>query len=142
MRNRCPETGNEEYLVAAAKFPARYGEAQSKPDAAGYRAFVPKGTDMGYFIVSPAEGEFSFTAPWGEAMVARPGDAIVQSPGDAADTYRIAAPPRSPAPTRSSRRPRPPDTRAYFCVTVVCFDPCQAQRTSDQALPPVAMPSR
>ena len=91
VRNRCPETGNEEYLVAAAKFPARYGEAQSKPDAAGYRAFVPKGTDMGYFIVSPAEGEFSFTAPWGEAMVARPGDAIVQSPGDATDTYRIAA---------------------------------------------------
>lgn len=91
VRNRCQETGNEEYLVAAAKFPARYGEAQSEPDAAGYRTFVPKGTEMSYFIVSPAEGEFSFTAPWGEAMVARPGDAIVQSPGDASDTYRVAA---------------------------------------------------
>jgi hypothetical protein len=91
VRNRCPETGNEEYLVKAAKFPGRYGEAQSDPDAAGYRAFVPKGSEMGYFMVSPAEGDFSFTAPWGEAMVAKTGDAIVQSPADPADTYRIAA---------------------------------------------------
>ncbi|MEP9388727.1 hypothetical protein [Mesorhizobium sp. KR9-304] len=91
VRNRCPETGNEEYLVSAAKFPARYGDAQSEADASGYRSFVPKGTEMGYFIVPPSEGEFVFTAPWGEAMVARPGDAIVQSPSDPADTYRIAA---------------------------------------------------
>lgn len=91
VRNRCPETGNEEYLVSAAKFPARYGEARSEADAAGYRSFVPKGTEMGYFIVPAAEGEFAFTAPWGEAMIARPGDAIVQSPADPADTYRIAA---------------------------------------------------
>ncbi len=91
VRNRCPETGNEEYLVAAAKFPTRYGDAQSAPDAAGYQTFVPKGTEMNYFIVSPEEGEFTFAAPWGETMVARPGDAIVQSPSDVADTYRIAA---------------------------------------------------
>jgi len=91
VRNRCPETGNEEYLVSAAKFPARYGDAQSEPDAAGYQTFVPKGTEMNYFIVSQAEGDFSFTAPWGETMVAKPGDAIVQSPSDVADTYRIAA---------------------------------------------------
>lgn len=91
VRNRCPETGDEEYLVAAAKFPKRYGEAQSEPDAAGYRTFIPSGTEMGYFIVSPEEGEFSFAAPWGETMVAKPGDAIVQSPSDSADTYRIAA---------------------------------------------------
>ncbi|RJG45778.1 hypothetical protein [Mesorhizobium sp. DCY119] len=91
VRNRCPETGNEEILVKAAKFPTRYGEAQSEPDANGYRAFSPKGSDMGYFIVSQAMGEFTFTAPWGEAMVARPGDAIVQVPDDVSDTYRIAA---------------------------------------------------
>ena len=91
VRNRCPETGNEEYLVAAAKFPARYGQAQSEADAAGYQTFVPKGVEMGYFIVPPSEGDFTFTAPWGEAMVARPGDAIVQSPADPADTYRVAA---------------------------------------------------
>ena len=38
-----------------------------------------------------ADGSFTFTAPWGEPMVARPGDAIVRSPQDPADTYRIAA---------------------------------------------------
>ncbi|NGN40728.1 hypothetical protein G6N74_06600 [Mesorhizobium sp. CGMCC 1.15528] len=91
VRNRCPETGNEEILVKAAKFPTRYGETQSKPDAKGYRAFSPKGSDMGYFIVPQEMGEFTFTAPWGEAMVARPGDAIVQVPDDVSDTYRIAA---------------------------------------------------
>lgn len=46
---------------------------------------------MRYFIVREADGAFTFTAPWGEAMVARPGDAIVRDPQDPADTYRIAA---------------------------------------------------
>ncbi len=91
VRNRCPETGNEEILVKAAKFPTRYGEAQSEPDAKGYRAFSPKGSEMGYFIVQQEMGDFTFIAPWGEAMVARPGDAIVQVPDDVSDTYRIAA---------------------------------------------------
>jgi hypothetical protein len=91
VRNRCPETGNEEILVKAAKFPTRYGEPQSEPDAQGYRTFAPKGDDMGYFIVSAELGEFTFKAPWGEQMVARPGDAIVQVPSDPSDTYRIAA---------------------------------------------------
>lgn len=91
VRNRCPETGNEEILVKAEKFPTRYGEPQSKPDAQGYRAFKPLGGHMGYFIVSKEIGDFTFTAPWGEAMVARTGDAIVQVPSDPSDTYRIAA---------------------------------------------------
>jgi hypothetical protein len=46
---------------------------------------------MRYFIVTGADGAFSFTAPWGEAMVVKPGDAIVQTPGDENDTYRVAA---------------------------------------------------
>ncbi|MFI0849657.1 hypothetical protein [Mesorhizobium sp. IMUNJ 23232] len=91
VRNRCPETGNEEILVKAAKFPTRYGEPRSEPDAQGYRSFAPKGGDMGYFIVSAEIGEFTFKAPWGEQMVAKPGDAIVQVPSDPSDTYRIAA---------------------------------------------------
>lgn len=91
VRNRCPQTGNEEILVKAAKFPTRYGEAQSAANAQGYRTYIPRGTDMGYFIVPHEMGEFSFTAPWGERMVARPGDAIVQVPDDPSDTYRIAA---------------------------------------------------
>ena len=33
-------------------------------------------------MVTEKDGEFTFTAPWGETMVARPGDAIVQdAPG-------------------------------------------------------------
>lgn len=91
VRNRCPETGNEEILVKAATFSVRYGEAQSAPDARGYRTFIPRGVDMGYFIVPQEMGEFTFTAPWGETMTARPGDAIVQVPDDPSDTYRIAA---------------------------------------------------
>lgn len=91
VRNRCPETGNEEILVKAAKFPTRYGEPQSEPDDKGYRAFNPSGAEMGYFLVDAKAGEFSFNAPWGETMIAKPGDAIVQTPSDPSDTYRIAA---------------------------------------------------
>lgn len=91
VRNRCPQTGNEEILVKAAKFPTRYGEPLSEPDAQGYRTFRPLGADMGYFLVSKEIGDFAFTAPWGERMVAKVGDAIVQTPSDKADTYRIAA---------------------------------------------------
>lgn len=91
VRNRCPETGNEQYLVKAAKFPKRYGEPQSKPDAEGFSAFRPIGQDMNYFIVSKQQGDFHFKAPWGEDMVAKVGDAIVQTPSDTSDTYRVAA---------------------------------------------------
>ena len=91
VRNRCPETGNEEILVKASKFLTRYGEPQSDADAQGYRMFKPSGAEMGYFIVTPEIGSISFKAPWGEDMVAKPGDAIVQMPTDASDTYRIAA---------------------------------------------------
>ena len=96
VRNRCPETGNEEYLVAAAKFPARYGQAQSEADAAGYQTFVPKGVEMGYFIVPPSEGDFTFTAPWGEAMVARPADTYRVAAASFACTYDIVTPPSKP----------------------------------------------
>ena len=53
--------------------------------------YRPKGVEMLYLILSADEGPFSFIAPWGEAMVAKPGDAIVQDPNNSADTYRIAA---------------------------------------------------
>jgi len=91
VRNRCPATGNEQYLVKARNFSARYDGAPGEPDAQGWRAFRPRGIDMRYFVVASGEGVFTFTAPWGEAMVARPGDAIVRNPADPRDTYRIAA---------------------------------------------------
>ncbi|MFT4012431.1 MAG: hypothetical protein QM682_03315 [Paracoccus sp. (in: a-proteobacteria)] len=89
VRNRCPQTGNEEYLVSAAKFPDRY-EATSQA-AGGWREYRPKGQEMGYFIIPQGEGPYTFAAPWGEEMVARAGDAIVGSPADPSDVYRIAA---------------------------------------------------
>ncbi len=91
VRNRCPETGNEAILVSAAKFAERYEGPIAPADAAGWRPYRPRGIEMQYFVVRPADGSFTFTAPWGEPMVARPGDAIVRSPEDPADTYRIAA---------------------------------------------------
>jgi hypothetical protein len=90
VRNRCPETGNEEILVEAAKFAERY-DGPTGPADAGWQPYRPRGIEMRYFLVREADGAFSFTAPWGEPMVARPGDAIVRDPQDAADTYRIAA---------------------------------------------------
>ena len=90
VRNRCPETGNEVYLVAKARFPSRYSEPNSPVSAEGWREYRPIASDMRYFILKDGEGPFSFKALWGEAMVAKPGDAIVQNPTDPKDTYRIA----------------------------------------------------
>jgi hypothetical protein len=91
VRNRCPATGNEEILVEAAKFAERYDGPEGPADAAGWRPYRPRGVPMRYLVVREADGAFTFTAPWGEPMVARPGDAIVRDPQDTADTYRIAA---------------------------------------------------
>ena len=90
VRNRCPATGNEEILVTAAKFAERY-EGPIGPADAGWQPYRPRGIEMRYFVVRDADGTFTFTAPWGEPMVARPGDAIVRNPEEPADTDRIAA---------------------------------------------------
>ncbi len=90
VRNRCPHTGNEEILVAAAKFPVRYEGPVSGPDADGWLAYTPKGVPMQFVIVAEKDGSFRFMAPWGETMAARPGDAIVQDPANPSDTYRVA----------------------------------------------------
>jgi hypothetical protein len=85
VRNRCPPTGNEEILVAAAKFAQRYVGPVGAADGQGWQPYRPRGVEMQCFVVRPADGAFSFTAPWGEPMTARPGDAIVRSPDDPAD---------------------------------------------------------
>jgi hypothetical protein len=77
VRNRCPATGNEEYLVKARTFAARYDGPLSEPDAEGWHEFRPRGPEMHFFTVTEDDGPFRFTAPWGEEMPARPGDAIV-----------------------------------------------------------------
>lgn len=91
VRNRCEETGNEEILVKARSFSARYGEPLTEANAAGYRTFKPNGTNMRYFVVTDDMGPFNFRAPWDETMIALPGDVIVQVEDDESDTYRVAA---------------------------------------------------
>ena len=91
VRNRCPATGNEEYLVKARTFAERYEGPLSDPDGEGGREFRPRGPEMRFFTVAETDGAFRFTAPWGEQMRARPGDAIVRNPSKPADTYRVAA---------------------------------------------------
>jgi hypothetical protein len=90
VRNRCPETGNEQILVAAATFADRYEGPIAAADADGWSPYKPRGAQMRYMVVPQADGPFTFIAPWGETMVARPGDSIVQDVGNPKDTYRIA----------------------------------------------------
>ena len=91
VRNRCPETGNEEILVTATGFAERYDGPIGPAADDGWQAYRPRGIEMRYFVVRDTDGTFTFTAPWGEPMIARPGDAIVRDPQDTEDTYRIAA---------------------------------------------------
>lgn len=90
VRNRCPETGNEEILVSATSFSRRYDGPIGAADANGWSPYRPRGVEMRFVVVDERDGEFAFIAPWGERMVARPGDAIVQDPSNPKDTYRIA----------------------------------------------------
>jgi hypothetical protein len=89
VRNRCPETGNEEFLVSASKFADRYEGPSGPAGEDGWRPYRPRGADMRFVVVTEEDGEFTFTAPWGEKMIARPGDAIVQDAHDPKDTYRV-----------------------------------------------------
>jgi hypothetical protein len=90
VRNRCPETGNEQYTVRADKFAARYEKTESTP-AGGWQEFRPVGKEMRYYILPRDTEPFTFMAPWNEPMLARPGDAIVQDPQDEKDVYRVEA---------------------------------------------------
>ena len=89
VRNRCPETGNEEFLVSASKFASRYEGPTAPAGEDGWRPYRPRGADMRFVVVSEKDGAFTFTAPWGEPMIARPGDMIVQDAHDPKDTYRV-----------------------------------------------------
>ena len=91
VRNRCEATGNEAYLVAGDKFKERYQGAGKPAGQDGWQEYRPLGKVMHFLVLKPEHGEFAFTAPWGERMVAKPGDAIVQDPEDPADAYRVAA---------------------------------------------------
>lgn len=91
VRNRSEATGNEQYLVKAATFSERYEGPLEGFDADGWRPFRPRGVAMRFVFVRDIDGVFTFTAPWGEEMSARPGDVLVQNPGNPDDLYRVAA---------------------------------------------------
>jgi hypothetical protein len=90
VRNRCPETGNEQYLVDADNFPRKYEATGAPADEDGWQEFRPQGKDMRFFVIEPKAGSFAFKAPWGESMVTHPGDALVQDPENEKDIYRVA----------------------------------------------------
>ncbi len=90
VRNRCPATGNEKFLVSANVFSQRYEGPISGGDSIGWKPYRPRGVEMRFVQVPANAKAFSFTAPWGEKMVARPGDVIAQNPASPEDTYRVA----------------------------------------------------
>ena len=90
VRNRCPETGNEEFLVSSESFSRKYQGPIGAAARDGWLPYRPRAIPMRFVVVAEQDGQFTFTAPWGESMVARPGDAIVQDPDNAKDTYRVA----------------------------------------------------
>jgi hypothetical protein len=90
VRNRGPETGNEQILVPAASFLQRYEGPIGATDADGWSPYRPRGVQMRFVVVTDQDGSFNFIAPWGERMVARPGDLIVQDVNNSKDTYRVA----------------------------------------------------
>jgi hypothetical protein len=107
VRNRCPETGNEEILVGAAKFAERYEGPLGPADGAGWQPYRPRGIEMAYFVVRAADGTFTFTAPgasrWSRARATRScaTRATRRTPIGSRQ-------PRSRAPTRScGTRPEP-----------------------------------
>src|SRR5262245_55065447 len=77
VRNRCPETGNEEYLVSAATFNERYRQVDGARPSGEWREFRPHGKVLGFTVIPPVDGEFTFKAPWGEDMMAKIGRAHV-----------------------------------------------------------------
>jgi hypothetical protein len=89
VRNRCPETGNEEILVAAGNFAKRYEGPIGAAGLDGWVPYLPQGVPMRFVVVHELDGEFTFVAPWGEKMIARPSDMIVQDVRNERDTYRI-----------------------------------------------------
>jgi hypothetical protein len=82
---------DEEFLVKAEEFAKRYRRVDGGATQAGWNEYRPIAPEMDYFIVSEADGNFKFIAPWGKEMIAEVGDAIVQNSQNRDDTYRVAA---------------------------------------------------
>ena len=100
VRNRCPETGNEQYLVKAASFAKRYGEPAGEADRDGWRPYKPTGTPMRFLVLEAVRRALSPSRrPGARAWWRSPATRscrIRQTP----PTPTASPPPPSPAPTR------------------------------------------
>src|ERR1700729_4002400 len=61
VRNRCPESGNEEFLVPSAKFAARYEGPTGPAGDYGWGPYRPRGAGMGFVLVTPKDRAVTFT---------------------------------------------------------------------------------
>lgn len=91
VRVRCPETGNEQYLLNGYSFTERYRSTSAPMSAHGWREFRPIAKDVRFFVLPSDTEPFAFVTPGGESTVARPGDALVQDPRDEASVSRVSA---------------------------------------------------
>jgi hypothetical protein len=91
VRVRCPETGNEQYLVSGYNFTERYRSTSAPISAHGWREFRPIAKNVRFHVLPSDTDPFMFVTADGESMLARPGDAIVQDPRDETSVSSVAA---------------------------------------------------
>jgi hypothetical protein len=63
VRNRCPETGNEQYLVTADRFTDRYRMTGSPVSAHGWREYRPVGRAVRFHILPKDTAPFRSSLP-------------------------------------------------------------------------------
>ena len=119
VRNRCPETGNEEYVVKAAKMKDRYGDPKGTPDAAGWVEYEPKGVEMRYFLLGEKDGPWSFRLPGAKPWWPRP----------ATRSFRIQAIPRTRTALRAPRSAAPTISSRHRDHYSVRCQPCGNRRS-------------
>jgi hypothetical protein len=65
VRNRCPETGNEQILAPAASFLRRYEGPIGATDVDGWAPYRPRGVQMRFVVVTERDGSFNFCRTMG-----------------------------------------------------------------------------
>ena len=88
------QTGaGETYVLTPEKFQVRY--EWLRPGKGGFDEYCPIGHIIAVELnrrtleALGVSGDFTFVAPWGEPMIAKPGD-FLASPPDFSEVYRIA----------------------------------------------------
>ena len=111
VRNRCPETGNEQYLVAGISFGERFRQTGAPISAHGWREYRPVGSLVQFLVVPADTPPFRYVTATGDTVLVKPGDTLVQSAKDESELLRIA-------------------TAAFACGYDVVTPPGSGQRTT------------